>query len=189
MFLVVGLGNPSKEYAFNRHNVGFMAADKCVRRFSFDDFKKKHQGLLSEGTINNEKVLLLKPQTYMNLSGQSVGAVTQFYKISPDHVIVFHDDLDLKPLDVRVKQGGSSGGHNGLKSIDSAIGNMYWRVRVGIGRPVSKEMVSDYVLSNFSKQELIDLDILLDKLIENLPLLMSNNINDYREKIGVKNGV
>ncbi len=184
MFLVVGLGNPSKEYAFTRHNVGFMAADLCARRFPFDDFKSKHQGLLAEGQISTEKVLLLKPQTYMNLSGQSVGAVVRFYKIAPENVIVFHDDLDLKPLDLRVKQGGSAGGHNGLKSIDAAIGNNYWRVRVGIGRPDDKAMVANYVLSDFSKAQLTNLDDTLDKAVTNLPLLTAGDINTYRIKIG-----
>ena len=184
MFLVVGLGNPSKEYAFNRHNVGFMAADTCARRFPFNDFKSKHQGLLAEGEINGQKTLLLKPQTYMNLSGQSVGAVARFYKIAPENIIVFHDDLDLKPLDVRIKQGGSPGGQNGLKSIDAAIGNMYWRIRVGIGHPGDKAMVADYVLSNFSKQELNALDELLDKLVSHLPILMAGDATAYRTKIG-----
>lgn len=184
MILVVGLGNPSKEYAFNRHNVGFMAADTCARRFPFNDFKSKHQGLLAEGEINGQKTLLLKPQTYMNLSGQSVGAVARFYKIAPENIIVFHDDLDLKPLDVRIKQGGSPGGHNGLKSIDAAIGNMYWRIRVGIGHPGDKAMVADYVLSNFSKQELNALDELLDKLVSHLPILMAGDATAYRTKIG-----
>ena len=184
MFLIVGLGNPGAEYSGTRHNVGFMAADTGARRFPFNDFKSKHQGLLAEGEINGQKTLLLKPQTYMNLSGQSVGAVARFYKIAPENIIVFHDDLDLKPLDVRIKQGGSPGGHNGLKSIDAAIGNMYWRIRVGIGHPGDKAMVADYVLSNFSKQELNALDELLDKLVSHLPILMAGDATAYRTKIG-----
>ncbi len=189
MFLVVGLGNPSKEYAFNRHNVGFMAADICARRFCFGDFKYKHHGLLAEGVIGNEKTLILKPQTYMNLSGQSVASVVQFYKIHPEKIIVFHDDLDLSPLTVRVKQGGGTGGHNGLKSLDSAIGPMYWRVRIGIGHPGDKTKVSNYVLSDFPKKERVTLNILLDKLIEYLPTLMVGDRNAYCLKIGEKNGV
>lgn len=184
MFLVVGLGNPSKEYENNRHNVGFMAADALFRRYSFTDFKEKAQGLLADGTIADEKVLLLKPQTYMNLSGNSVGEVTRFYKIPTENILVLHDDLDLKPGTVRVKQGGGTGGHNGLKSIDAHVGNTYSRVRIGIGHPGDKAMVADYVLSDFTNAEKQQLNTLFDILADNLPLFIEKGTNAFATKIG-----
>lgn len=180
MFLVVGLGNPDKQYASNRHNVGFMAADEIFRRYSFVAFSKKHQGLLADGTVDGTRVLILKPQTYMNLSGDSVLATAAFYKILPENILVIHDDLDLKFGDVRLKIGGGNAGHNGLKSIDGKIGKEYWRLRIGIGRPENKDMVSDYVLSNFSKDEQKELDVLLEKIADGLP--------DFFEK-GSINGI
>ena len=153
MFLVVGLGNPGKEYQATRHNVGFMAADEIFRRYSFSDFRKKSQGLVAEGNIGNEKVLLVKPQTYMNLSGNCVAELVNFYKLSAKNVIVIHDDMDLNVGQIKAKCGGGAGGHNGLKSIDSHIGNAYGRIRIGVGHPESREQVVDWVLSGFSKQD------------------------------------
>ena len=186
MFLVVGLGNPGKEYAQNRHNVGFMAADMIFRRYSFSDYKIKANALLAEGTIGHEKVLLLKPQTYMNLSGNAVGEIARFYKIDPSQILVFHDDLDLKPGMVRIKTGGSAGGHNGLKSIDAHIGQMYTRVRIGIGRPEDKALVVDYVLANFSHKELENLNKILELLADNLDVYVEKGDSAYAQKIGVE---
>lgn len=153
MFLVVGLGNPGSGYAANRHNIGFMAADELVRRHSFGPWRKKFQGQLSEGELNGQKVLVLKPETFMNLSGQSVGEVLRFYKIPVEDVIVLHDELDLPPGKLRVKRGGGHGGHNGLRSIDAHCGKEYRRVRLGIGHPGEKSRVHGHVLGDFSKSE------------------------------------
>lgn len=155
MWLFVGLGNPGGEYARNRHNVGFIVVDAIQDEHSmFPDFRAKFQGHVSEGRIEGSKVMLLKPQTYMNNSGQSVAQAVKFYKIEPDRIVVFHDELDIKSGEVRVKQGGGNAGHNGLKSIQAHIGTAdFWRVRIGIGRPQHKGQVSNYVLDNFSKAE------------------------------------
>jgi len=153
MFLVVGLGNPGSGYAANRHNIGFMAADELVRRYSFGSWRKKFQGQISEGELNGQKVLVLKPETFMNLSGQSVGEVLRFYKIPVEDVIVLHDELDLPPGKLRVKRGGGHGGHNGLRSIDAHCGKEYRRVRLGIGHPGDKSRVHGHVLGDFSKAE------------------------------------
>lgn len=153
MFLVVGLGNPGSGYAANRHNIGFMAADELVRRYSFGPWRKKFQGQISEGELNGQKVLVLKPETFMNLSGQSVGEVLRFYKIPVEDVIVLHDELDLPPGKLRVKRGGGHGGHNGLRSIDAHCGKEYRRVRLGIGHPGDKSRVHGHVLGDFSKAE------------------------------------
>ncbi|MDG4717758.1 MULTISPECIES: aminoacyl-tRNA hydrolase [Thalassospira] len=153
MFLVVGLGNPGSGYAANRHNIGFMAADEIVRRYSFGPWRKKFQGQISEGDVNGHKVLVLKPETFMNLSGQSVCEVLRFYKIPVEDVIVLHDELDLPPGKLRVKRGGGHGGHNGLRSIDAHCGKEYRRVRLGIGHPGDKSRVHDHVLGDFSKAE------------------------------------
>lgn len=157
MFVLVGLGNPGEKYAFNRHNIGFMAVDACARAYHFPPFKIKFSAAVSEGTIGSHRVILCKPLTYMNLSGQPVGDLIRFYKISPANVYVVHDDLDLEPGQVKVKIGGGNGGHNGLKSLDQHIGKEYWRVRLGIGHPgrssAHKDRVTDYVLGNFSKQD------------------------------------
>ena len=142
MKLFVGLGNPGAEYAFNRHNVGFMAADAIAATHGFPAWRKRFQGLAAEGRLGREQVLLLKPQTYMNESGRSVGEAVRFYKLDLADVIVFHDELDLVPGKVRVKAGGGVAGHNGLRSITAHIGNDYVRVRIGIGHPGSKESSS-----------------------------------------------
>jgi len=153
MRLIVGLGNPGRQYQFNRHNIGFMALDVIVERHKFSGWSKKFQGEIADGTLDGEKILLLKPQTFMNLSGQSVQAAAAFYKIKPEDIVVFHDELDLAPGKVRVKKGGGAAGHNGLRSIDEHLGKEYWRVRLGIGHPGNKDMVSPYVLGNFSGED------------------------------------
>lgn len=153
MILLVGLGNPGDKYAGNRHNIGFMAVDEIADRHGFSPERSKHQGLLREGTIGTEKVIALKPQTFMNESGRSVAAVAQFYKLSPADIVVFHDELDLAPGKLRLKSGGGHAGHNGLRSIHAHLGDRYRRVRLGIGHPGDKAKVSGYVLRDFAKAE------------------------------------
>jgi PTH1 family peptidyl-tRNA hydrolase len=183
MWLIVGLGNPGGSYARNRHNIGFMAADEIVRRHCFSPWRSKYQGQVSEGTIAGEKVLVLKPETYMNLSGQSVAAAARFHKIPNGNVIALHDELDLPPAKVRVKKGGGAGGHNGLKSIDAHLGNDYWRVRLGIGHPGDKALVTNWVLGDFAKSDQEWLEPLLDALAKELPLLFDGNENGFMTKL------
>ena len=152
-FLLVGLGNPGAEYARTRHNIGFMALDRIADDHGFAPWRTKFQGQLCEGRLGTEKVLLLKPETFMNLSGQSVGETMRFYKLDVDDVTVLHDELDLAPGKVKVKQGGGHAGHNGLRSIHSHIGEAYERVRLGIGHPGRKDLVSAYVLKDFPKAD------------------------------------
>lgn len=148
-WLIVGLGNPGNNYASNRHNVGFMLLDGWHAADDLVPWKKKHEALVCEGRLGEAKYVLLKPQTFMNLSGQAVQKALQHYRLKPEQMLVVHDDLDLPLGKVRIKQAGGNGGHNGLKSIDAAVGTNYWRLRIGIGRPEDKDMVSDYVLRDF----------------------------------------
>ncbi len=171
MKLFVGLGNPGAKYELNRHNIGFLAVERIASEHGFGPWRAKHKGLVSEGMIGGEKVLLLKPQTYMNESGQSVGEAARFHKIAPTDIVIFHDELDLAPGKVKVKQGGGSAGHNGLRSIDAHVGNDTLRVRLGIGHPGSKEAVVHYVLNDFAKSERAWLDALLDDVAKAAPLL------------------
>ncbi|CUH50160.1 aminoacyl-tRNA hydrolase [Ruegeria atlantica] len=153
MKLFVGLGNPGQKYARNRHNIGFMALDKIAGDHGFGPWKSKFQAEIAEGRLGSEKVLLIKPQTFMNRSGQSVGEAMRFYKLDSTDVTVFHDELDLAPGKVRAKAGGGHAGHNGLRSIHDHISPAYDRVRLGIGHPGRKELVSPYVLSDFAKAD------------------------------------
>lgn len=153
MKLFVGLGNPGSKYARTRHNIGFMAVDRIAEEHGFAPWRSKFQGEMSEGRLGREKVILLKPQTFMNLSGQSVGEAMRFHKLSPEDVMVFHDELDLAPGKCRLKTGGGHAGHNGLRSIHQHIGEAYDRVRLGIGHPGHKDRVSGYVLHDFAKVE------------------------------------
>ncbi|WP_371168287.1 aminoacyl-tRNA hydrolase [Aliiroseovarius sp. 2305UL8-7] len=153
MKMFVGLGNPGPKYAGNRHNIGFMALDRIAQDHGFAPWRGKFQGALTEGRLGREKVLLLKPETFMNLSGQSVGEAMRFYKLTPDDIIVFHDELDLAPGKCRVKTGGGHAGHNGLRSLHAHIGAEYMRVRMGIGHPGNKNAVSSYVLRDFAKAD------------------------------------
>lgn len=161
MRLFVGLGNPGAKYAMNRHNIGFMALDRIAADHGFAPWRAKFHGQLTEGMLDGVKVLLLKPETFMNRSGQSVGEAMRFYKLSPADVTVFHDELDLAPAKCRVKRGGGHAGHNGLRSIHGHIGEDYVRVRLGIGHPGHKDRVSAYVLSDFTKADRDWLDDLL----------------------------
>ena len=153
MKLWVGLGNPGAKYARNRHNIGYMAVDRIAADHGFSPWRAKFQGSLSEGRFGSEKVALLKPETFMNLSGQSVGEAMRFFKLEPQDVTVFQDELDLAPGKLRVKTGGGHAGHNGLRSLHAHIGEGYVRVRLGIGHPGHKDRVSGYVLSDFAKAE------------------------------------
>lgn len=161
MQLWVGLGNPGPGYAMHRHNIGFMAMDVLADMHGFGAVQKKFQGWSQEGRIGGEKVLLLKPATFMNESGRSVGEALRYFKLEPAALTVFHDELDLAPFKVRVKQGGGTAGHNGLRSIDQHCGPDFRRVRIGIGHPGSKERVTGHVLGNYAKAEMDDLVAML----------------------------
>ena len=161
MKLIVGLGNPGAKYARNRHNIGFMAVDRIAADHGFSPWKSKFQGQISEGRLGSEKILLLKPETFMNRSGQSVGEAMRFYKLDPSDIIVMHDELDLAPGKARVKQGGGHAGHNGLRSLHGHITDAYGRVRLGIGHPGRKEAVAGYVLHDFARADADWLDDLL----------------------------
>lgn len=170
-WLIVGLGNPGREYELNRHNIGFMAVDNLGEVFGQGNEKSSFQGLIRSAIIQGTSAMLLKPQTYMNLSGESVGACARFYKIPVERVIVMHDELDIAAGTVKVKQGGGHAGHNGLKSIDQHFGNNYWRVRLGIGHPGEKHRVTGHVLGNFTDEELTWVDPMMRTLTENFALL------------------
>jgi PTH1 family peptidyl-tRNA hydrolase len=152
-----GLGNPGAQYAMHRHNVGFMAADVIAETFSFGPWKTRFQGLASEGRIGSDKILLVKPATFMNESGRSIGEAMRFFKLEPKDVTVFYDELDIDPFRVKVKRGGGAAGHNGIRSTIAHIGEDFRRVRLGIGHPVHKDRVTGYVLGNFAKAETDDL--------------------------------
>ncbi len=173
MLLCVGLGNPGQQYLMTRHNIGFMAIDTIGCSYDFPSFKKKFQGEYSEHKINDTAVGLLKPQTFMNLSGASVQSAMAFYKLKSEQVIVIHDDLDLVPGQIKAKFGGGAGGHNGLKSIDQSIGNNYWRLRLGIGHPGDRHLVTPHVLSAFSSTDHEWLATLLQSLAEQFTYLVS----------------
>ena len=161
MQLVVGLGNPGAKYLKNRHNIGYMAVERIAGDHGFGPWKSKFQGQVAEGRLGREKVLLLKPETFMNLSGQSVGEAMRFYKLTPEDVTIIHDEIDLAPGKLRVKQGGGHAGHNGLRSVHQHIGDTYQRVRLGVGHPGRKELVPHYVLQDFAKADAGWLDDLL----------------------------
>jgi peptidyl-tRNA hydrolase, PTH1 family len=171
MKLIVGLGNPGPKYAGNRHNIGFMALDRIAGDHGFGPWKRAFKGLVSEGRLGTEKVILLKPETFMNLSGEAVQAAMAYHKTTPADVIVLHDELDLAPGKARVKQGGGHAGHNGLRSIHAHIGEAYGRVRLGIGHPGHKDAVAHYVLHDFSKADQDWLDDLLRGISEGVEAL------------------
>ena len=171
MKLVVGLGNPGASYARNRHNIGFMAVDAIAAAHGFGPWRSKFQGQIAEGRLGPEKVLLLKPGTYMNLSGDAVQAALHFYKLEPSDVIVFHDELDLAAGRVRVKTGGGTAGHNGIRSIGAHVGTDFTRVRIGIGHPGDKRLVTNHVLGDFAKADADWLDDLLRGVADGAPAL------------------
>ena len=183
MLLFVGLGNPGAEHAGNRHNVGFMVVDAIRRRHGFNPWRRRFQGVASEGALGSERVLLLLPGTYMNESGRAVGEAAHFYKLAPGEIVVFHDELDLAPAKVRVKTGGGVAGHNGLRSISSHVGNEFRRVRIGIGHPGVKELVYPYVLSNFAKDEREWVEALCAAIADNADLLAKREDASFQNKI------
>lgn len=183
MYLVVGLGNPGEKYARNRHNIGFMAADEIVRRHSFSAWRSKFQGEVAEGKIGTEKVLVLKPMTFMNESGRAVKEAVTFYKIAPEDIVVLHDELDLAPGKLRVKRGGGHAGHNGLRSIHSHVGEGYGRIRLGIGHPGSKDRVMGHVLKDFAKADQDWLEPLLDAVADNIDLVIGGQDADFMTRV------
>ena len=188
MLLIAGLGNPGAKYAGNRHNIGFMAADLIVRRHNFGPWQKKFSAEISEGLLDGEKIILIKPQTFMNNSGQSVGEAMRFHKLEPSSLIVIYDELDLVQGKLRAKTGGGSGGHNGIKSIDQHIGKDYRRIRLGIGHPGSKEQVLSHVLGDFAKADKVWLEPFLDAVADAAPLLASKDENAFATKVALLTG-
>jgi peptidyl-tRNA hydrolase, PTH1 family len=186
MRLIVGLGNPGAKYAGNRHNIGFMAVDRIAADHGFSPWRSKFHGQLAEGTLGDTRVALLKPETFMNLSGQSVSEALRFYKIAPADVIVLHDELDLAPGRLRVKTGGGHAGHNGLRSLHQHIGEAYVRLRLGIGHPGHKDQVAAYVLSNFAKQDQSWLDELLSAISSAAALLAEGDATRFLNAVAVK---
>jgi peptidyl-tRNA hydrolase, PTH1 family len=183
MLLFVGLGNIGKAFADHRHNAGFMAVDAIARAYRAPAFRARYQGLVSEIELAGERVILLKPQTYMNESGRSAGEAARYFKIDPSRIVVFHDELDLPLGKVRVKTGGGNAGHNGLKSLTEHLGNEYRRVRIGIGHPGDKAFVHNYVLSDFFKEDIPWLAALCDAIAAHAPLLAEGKDEAFQNKI------
>ena len=183
MLLFVGLGNMGKAFAGHRHNAGFMALDAIARTHNAPAFRSRFQGLVSEISLEGERVILLKPQTYMNESGRSTGEAARYFKIDPSHIVVFHDELDLLPGKVRVKTGGGNAGHNGLRSLTEHLGNDYRRVRIGIGHPGNKALVHHYVLSDFAKTDTLWVEALCQAIAANAGLLVKGADEDFQNKI------
>ena len=183
MKIIAGLGNPGPKYAANRHNIGFMAVDALYRKHSFGAWSKKFKAEISEGEIAGEKVLLMKPQTFMNLSGEAVGEAMRFYKLGPGDIIAIHDELDLPAGKVKLKLGGGHGGHNGLKSLDAHCGRDYKRLRLGIGHPGAKELVHNHVLGDFSKADQSWLDPLMYDIALNAELLFEGDGSKFMNKL------
>lgn len=183
MLLFVGLGNPGAQYAGNRHNIGFMAIDAMARRHGIGPFRSRYGGLAAEGVIAGERVLLLKPSTFMNESGRSVGEAARFYKVGVDRLVVLHDELDLAPGKLRVKVGGGNAGHNGLRSITAHLGNEYRRVRLGIGHPGDRALVHPYVLSDFAKAERGWVETLCGAVADHAVLLAQGEDSRFQTKV------
>jgi len=183
MKILVGLGNPGPRYAYNRHNIGFLAVDDIAERAGLGPWRKRFQGEIAEGQIAGQKVMAVKPTTFMNESGRCVGEILRFYKLKSEAVFVFYDELDLAPGRIRIKRGGGSGGHNGIRSIDSHIGQDYWRVRLGIGHPGLKHLVTGHVLSDFSGSDEAWLDRLLEACARHIDLLVGGDGNSYMSRV------
>jgi peptidyl-tRNA hydrolase, PTH1 family len=182
MLVIAGLGNPGAQYARNRHNIGFMAVDAIAERSRFGPFRARHQGLLADGLIGDERVMLLKPQTYMNESGRSVGEALRYAKLGLNALVVIHDELDLAPAKVRVKVGGGDAGHNGLRSITAHVGASYRRVRLGIGHPGDKALVHNYVLNDFAKSEIGWVEAVCRAIADGAPLLAAGQDASFQNK-------
>jgi PTH1 family peptidyl-tRNA hydrolase len=183
MLLFAGLGNPGSRYAGNRHNIGFMAVEAIARAHSAGPWRRRFQGEATEATIGGERVVLLKPETFMNESGRAVSEAQRFFKIALSDVVVFHDELDLPPAKLRVKLGGGNAGHNGLRSITALCGNEYKRVRLGIGHPGHKDLVHAYVLSDFGKGERDWVEDLCAAVSEHAPLLAKGDDAAFQSKV------
>ena len=183
MLLFVGLGNPGAKYAHNRHNVGFMAVDEIARRHGFAPWRRRFLGETAEGTLERDRIILLKPMTYMNDSGQSVQEASNFFKLAQGEITVFHDEIELPPAKVRVKTGGGVAGHNGLRSISGHVGNDYRRVRLGVGHPGVKELVHSYVLSDFFKEERPWVEALREAIADNAGLLALDRDSTFQNKV------
>jgi PTH1 family peptidyl-tRNA hydrolase len=183
MLLFVGLGNPGDRHVWNRHNVGFMAVDAIAKRHGFPPWRRRFQGVASEGVLGGERVQLLLPGTFMNESGRAVAEAMHFYKLALSEVVVFHDELDLPPAKVRVKTGGGIAGHNGLRSLTAHVGNDYRRVRIGIGHPGVKELVHGYVLSDFPKAERTWVGTLVEVIADNAELLARGEDASFQNKV------
>ena len=183
MLLFVGLGNPGTSYAGHRHNIGFMAAEAIASRHGFPAWRRRFQGVTTEGAIGGRRVLLLRPGTYMNESGRAVAEAAHFYKIELADIVVIHDEIDLAPAKLRVKTGGGIAGHNGLRSISAHVGNDYRRVRIGVGHPGVKELVHPHVLSDFAKSERGWVDALTDIIADNAGLLARGEDASFQNKI------
>jgi len=187
MRLFVGLGNPGAKYANNRHNIGFMAVDRIAADHGFSPWRKKFQGQVCEGRLGSEKIILLKPETFMNLSGQSVGETMRFYKLETTDITVFHDEIDLVPGKCRVKNGGGHAGHNGLRSLHQHIGPHYARVRLGVGHPGHKDRVAGYVLHDFARADDSWLAAMMTGISKAAPLLAAGDdarfMNDVAREV------
>ncbi|WP_377274842.1 aminoacyl-tRNA hydrolase [Rhizobium sp. R86522] len=188
MIILAGLGNPGAQYQKNRHNIGFMAVDAIQRRHAFSPWAKKFKAEISEGTLAGEKVMLIKPQTFMNLSGESVGEAMRFYKLGPEDIVAIYDELDLLPGKARIKTGGGHGGHNGIKSIDAHCGLNYRRLRLGIGHPGDKSKVHNHVLGDFAKLDAEWLDPLIEALADNAEMLVRGEDSQLMNKLALATG-
>ena len=184
--LIIGLGNPGLNYNDTRHNIGFAFINVIAEYFHFPEFTTKFSAHISSQVMKNNKITLAKPQTYMNLSGQSVSRIAQFYKIPSENIIVIHDDLDLDLAKVKMKINGGSGGHNGINSIDQQLGKDYYRIRIGIGKPGINYEVSNFVLSKFTNDETKFIAILFENLIKNFELILEKNMPDLMNKISME---
>ena len=176
MFLICGLGNPGKDYINTRHNIGFNLINKLSSFFNFLPFKKDNKKEILKGEINQQTCLLMKPLNFMNLSGQPIQEIVNFYKIDKKKIYIIHDDLDLELGKVKLKFGGGNGGHNGLSNIDEMIGNYYNRIRIGINHPGSKDLVSNYVLNKFTNDEMNTIEKKLDKVTDNFNILLDDQV-------------
>ena len=182
MLLISGLGNPGKKYLNNRHNAGFILVDEIAEDFQ-KEFKKKFKGQISEVNILNKKIIISKPDTFMNLSGQSIAEIKKFYKIQNQNIFIVHDDLDLEIGKVKVKNGGSNGGHNDLDSVSECIGNDYNRIRIGISHPGNKNLVESYVLHDFSVEEFKIIKKSNERIKENINYLLNNNFDEFSSRV------
>ena len=185
MRLFVGLGNPGSKHTNNRHNIGFMVVDEIVHRHCFAPFRSKFQGQICEGTIAEQKILVLKPTTYMNESGKAIKAAMTFYKLPIDDIIVFHDEMDLAAGKIRMKKGGGHAGHNGIRSIQNHIGSDFKRVRLGVGHPGDREKVISHVLNDFSKVDQQWLDKIIEAIGENVGLLIKDEEGNFMSKVSL----